>query len=594
MTNILTRLQENGMPISSKMDNPTNGEIHIWRMRVAVVWSIIIQLMMFLTYILFISADPFHPLSWIANCFSVFLSLSLWPKLVVLVLTIYSQGEVCKRDYVTGPVYHVTRFQKIRHIFSIRNILLMLLHVVIGVTVFCIYSSIHDSTSYFLVKPCVYKFQSKLMDSCLVENNLFLLLGGVWIGIFYFVNDYMFGSRNLIFPLIQQYKFYRVKAALKENMKHSIKHSVVPTVIFLILYYIYGGLIRSAIAEFLSLKMDKEPIDSIRGLLNIKLIFYLWLFSSIFVTGLHTMELLFNVHLTEHCVFPVSNELLPTGNHMRLIDSLKKADVPIIHHLGYLDLFILSTKCRQRREEIFTLSHPGGHPHDWNSIHKECITLIKTFTSDLSQALLQDNSNKKDALNKVSKVEVTGFHFHNHNIRKLASPMGVKMVGERTLEAQSAVEVAFNNIQNWVNAKLEQFYKKPYIAYFFGESPDTRINFLLCKSQPVIWAVQGLAFLCSASLTEDRYGIVQKDLPDIINTVVNLKQVLDKLFKQNLIVKKSFANDPLDVQMKYLLRSSVKRSLYLIAVTFGPYMKDIQLPVDVKLQLDNFSAFKEV
>ncbi len=39
--------------------------------------------------------------------------------------------------------------------------------------------------------------------------------------------------------------------------------------------------------------------------------------------------------------------------------------------------------------------------------------------------------------------------------------------------------------------------------------------------------------MVSSSITEDRYGVVQKDLAQIIVTLLNLQQVSKKLMKRN-------------------------------------------------------------
>uniref|UniRef100_A0A1B6JQP8 Nucleoporin NDC1 n=1 Tax=Homalodisca liturata TaxID=320908 RepID=A0A1B6JQP8_9HEMI len=594
MLNTMKQFQETAVISSMRPESSKNPETHVWRMRMAVLWSLAMQFILLFVFILFTNLDILHPFTWIGNCFRTFISLSVWLKLLTLVIVIYIQGEVCKKDYVTGPIYHSTRFQKICKVFSVRNLLLLLLHMVIGATIFWIYITISGKSYESLTKQCYESTMNKNSEICLVERKFFLMLGGIWLGMYYFANDYMFGSRALTFPLIQQYKFYRMKAALKQNIQKSVKESILPTVTFLILYYLYGGYVRNKFIELTLYRLDSEPIDSITGLMNINLVLSLWLFSSIFIVALQMMELLFNVYLTEHCSFPITLATSPSQNCMSLIDALKKSNIPIVHHLGYLDLFILSAKCQQKREEIFTLSHPGGHPHSWNGIFLECTNLVKQFTSDLNQTLKEATSTEKEVAKPLAE-EVTNFHFHSHNMRKLASPMGnTDIVNVKPKEYQSGVEIAFLYVQNWLITKLQQLYKKPYVAYFFLESPTSRINYLLCQCQPVIWAVESLAFLAAASLTEDRYGIVQQDLSEIITLIITLKQVLDKLFKQNLIVKKSFPNDPLDVQMKYLLRSSVKRSLYRISVNFGPYIRDLKLPVDVEVQMNHFIAFKEV
>lgn len=579
-------------PITTKHFITATTEVHVKRMKQAVIWSIFMQLLFLFLFIMLIKVNIFYPLAWLADFINELMSVNLWLKMLVLGVTICIEGEVCKRDYVTGPLYHATRLKKMKHVFSLRNVVLLLLHQIIGITVVWIYSSLVFQHSF--TKQCTSSHKSS--EFCLVEKKLFFLLGGSWIGLYYFISDYMFGSRNLRFPFIQQYKIYRMKAALKENLTVSMRESIVPTITYFVLYLFYGSVFRGRFIKVLSCSLETELIDSFQGIMDLKLFLSSWIFSCIFFVTLRVMEILFNVYLTEHCVFPVTTEMLPPGHYLTLTDSLKVSNPPIIHHLGYLDLFTLSTNFPERRQEVFTLSRPGGHPHSWNKIYQECTNLIKCFTSDLSLTLQENVTCTTNVVNEnlSVKLEPARYCLQAHNVvRRLAPPQPTRE-GTIATEYQSAIEVALNTVQMWFQEKQAEIYKKPYIAFFLAESPNSRINYLLCQCRPVIWAVQSLAHLSAASLCEDQYGIVQRDLPDIIISIVSLKQVLDKLFKQNLIVKKSFATDPLEVQMKYLLRSSVKRSLYKLAVSFGPYIQKLRLPCEVDVQMNCIIEFKEV
>ena len=51
--------------------------------------------------------------------------------------------------------------------------------------------------------------------------------------------------------------------------------------------------------------------------------------------------------------------------------------------MAFQDLSILSQYHTQRRQHLFSLSQPGGHPHNWNSISMECLATIDNLTNSL-------------------------------------------------------------------------------------------------------------------------------------------------------------------------------------------------------------------
>ena len=122
---------------------------------------------------------------------------------------------------------------------------------------------------------------------CLVEKRFFLICGGIWIGLYYFLSGYIFGTRNLVFPPIQQYKFIQVKANFVQNIKQSMSDTLFPTLLFLVFYYLRGGYLRTNFCQLLSLNFIADPVDSLFGILNFRMILFLWFLSSLFLSLIH-------------------------------------------------------------------------------------------------------------------------------------------------------------------------------------------------------------------------------------------------------------------------------------------------------------------
>ncbi|XP_023608557.1 nucleoporin NDC1 isoform X10 [Myotis lucifugus] len=55
----------------------------------------------------------------------------------------------------------------------------------------------------------------------------------------------------------------------------------------------------------------------------------------------------------------------------------------IIKYLALQDLMLLSQYSPSRRQEVFSLSQPGGHPHNWTAISRECLNLLNDMTQKL-------------------------------------------------------------------------------------------------------------------------------------------------------------------------------------------------------------------
>jgi nucleoporin NDC1 len=447
---------------------------------------------------------------------------------------------------------------------------------------------------------------------CLVEGYLFLMLNGFWIGMYFFVNDYVFGNKRLYFPVVQQFKFLQVKAELQSLMKQAMIDSLSPSVYFVVIYYWNGGAIRGYISDILECNVEEKSQDTILGLMNTSELFYLWLFSSIFIFTIYNIKLMLRVNLTEHIFFPITS-LVGNSNCLTLHQSLAMSDVPIIQYLGFLDLKVLAEKDYGRREQLFTLSHPGGHPYNWNAVVEETLKLIRKFTEDINKAntetkpapesneyvITKDYSPSKSfaiASSENQGTFVSGMRnmsLRVHNMSDISlcqSPSNFVHFQPRPFNVSQ--ESILTILRLYSTQALDALCRKPGISFIFGDLPDAKVRYHLAQCQPVIWAIQGLSCLAAASFKEDHYGVVQKDLPAIITSVLQLKQSLDRLQKVGNY-KRSQKTEHHDMKMKAALRSAVKQSLYTVCVTFGEYVKDMSLSKEVLQQIQHFLNFRE-
>lgn len=91
--------------------------------------------------------------------------------------------------------------------------------------------------------------------------------------------------------------------------------------------------------------------------------------------------------MTEHCHFPITDT---SGDFVTLNDVLA-SPLPLMKRLGYLDLLHIAERDTARQAELFSLSLPGGHPHNWNGVVTEVLKTLDSFSSGLSVAVCDIN-----------------------------------------------------------------------------------------------------------------------------------------------------------------------------------------------------------
>lgn len=560
-------------------------EIILLKVIEAACWSCALQAASLITVFFLLNFNPWHPILWIERTLNRSLSMRTWLYFCPICLAICMQSIMFCKDFMVVGRYFRMRFAAYYNMFSFHNLIMGTLYTVTGGLMTWLHVPLLKEKYGEMYVAC----STDGNEMCVVEAYLFLILNGFWIGIYFFVNDYVFGLKTLFFPVVQQFKFLRVKAELQSLIKQAVIDALLPSVYFVALYYWNRGAIRGHVHNILECNIEDKSQDAMFGLMNISHLLYSWLFSSIFVFTTYNIKLMLRVQLTEHIVFPVTS-VGGNSNCLTLHESLAMTDVPIIQYLGLLDLKVLAEKDYNRRQGLFTLSHPGGHPYNWTAVVEETLKLIRKFTEDINKANIEtqpvpestegSSPSQSSAVPSGENQGTSVFGLRNllmrtqnmSDVSLRQSPSNIVHFQSRpvNIPQQSKLRI----LKLYFVQALDLLCRKPGISFIFGDLPDAKVKYHLAQCQPVIWAVQGLSCLAAASFKEDHYGVLQRDLPAILTSLLQLKQALDRLHKVGNY-KRYLKLEHHHMQMKAALRSAVKRSLHTICIKFDDCVKDL-------------------
>lgn len=550
------------------------------RLITAVIWNLGLQVFLAVVLVFFIQVDILHPLSWLTSTFNDIFGWKMSLNIILLGLVSFFQAYIYGRYYMVPLPKYFTRFSMFLNLFTAQNVTFSILYALSGYFTMSLYSSLAKSNFNVLKKKC-----NDYDGQCLMEQSLFLQFGGMWMGLYYFLNTHIFGANILIFPHLYQNKFQQLKLSVGRILSTGFKNAVMPVIYYCLFYYLWGNKPRSVVADVYSLYLEDAPLDNILNLIRSGIWIGLWFYTSLFLISVYTMRTIFNIVLTEPMKFPIESE-----TSLTLYDALAQR-TQFNGYLGAQDLKILSQSDPTRRIQIFTLSQPGGHPRNWNHILECCLTVINSYTKELENINGDVNPIEVDSSRKPMNVTPPSGPLYSVNLRNMAQSPRLNELKDHN---RNELENTFANaVKDEFNMFLNKLCQKPGINYFFGELTDTKLKFLLMQAQPVMYTCEGLAFIVAASLREDKYGVVQNDLPVVISALVNLKVNLDKLTKLGLVPKKHILNDVFAIKMKSALLSSVKRSIYKIVITFSKYIHEIPMDTEVQMAVQPFLMCKE-
>lgn len=547
-------------------------ELLLKRISYAITCSVLSQLVILDCYV-FVTNFSLSPSVWLREVFYRLASPGTWLYFILFAIIIVGQSIVCAKDYVFSSSHSSTRFQKVLVTFSPHNIALLLLHIMIGGLITWLFLTISGGDYENLYKVC------KLNSWCLVEGKLAMVFGGMWSGAYFFLRGYPRHAK-LSFPVIPQRKQLRFKASLFPLLKKSRDTAVWSTLYFMIFYYNFGTYLQNSFSEAIGLTASGEAVPIF------SLSLYMYLFTVICFFHLNLMQFFFELFLTEHVI--VNCNVLNTDS------------IPIVQHLTSLDFYSLSapTASSEARRFLFALSQPGGHPHAWNELLQNAFKITSAFKESLDAATsaISGNSSEQKSPKPITMTI-------NPPIPPLfQSPPGTKYGNIRNMSLRSPDQFTDLSFSQTIDAGSATFSSKTLLLvtefrsrlrnigilkYMFGNLPEMAVQQSLSNGQVVIWTVRGLTNLVVASLEEDPYGIVQKDLPLIITNLVQLKGCVEKLNMALSVNRKGAVLDEASIKMKSSVNSAVKRSLCDICVKFYKYLRDIPLSKETLKQLEN-------
>ncbi|XP_053431199.1 nucleoporin NDC1 isoform X1 [Nycticebus coucang] len=358
-----------------------------WRIVASIVWSVVLLPICTTVFIIFSSIDLFHPIQWLSDSFNDLCSSYVVFYLLLLSVVTIIISVVNVEFYTVVPCIPCSRLALIGKIIHPQQLMHSFIHAALGMVIAWCAAVITKGQYGFLVVPCTgtESVDSPAAQNCLNEYHLFFLLAGAFMGysysLLYFVNN----MNYLPFPIIQQYKFLRFRRSLPLLVKHSCVESLFLIRNFCIVYYFLGYIPKAWISTAMNLRLDGQlyrPLDTVSGLLNLSLLYHVWLCGVFLLMTWYVSWLLFKIFATEAHVFPVQPPFAEESDEC--LPKVLNSNPPlIIKYLALQDLMLLSQYSPSRRQEVFSLSQPGGHPHNWTAISRECLNLLNDMTQKL-------------------------------------------------------------------------------------------------------------------------------------------------------------------------------------------------------------------
>lgn len=355
-----------------------------WRAVASIAWAALLLPPTTAAFVILSRFSIFHPVQWISECLSFLMSISIIFSLILMCCVIITVGFLNLEYYTVIPTIACSKIALLGQLLHPRQFFNSLVHCIMGIIVaWCCALTIggrYETLGY----SCSPSDGDSSAQTCLNEYHLFLLLVGAFVGFSHSLLGVIHNMNYVAFHTVQQYKYLRFKGSIPLVLKCSATQALYSVRNYIVVYFILGHVPKSWICKTLNLHVDSSlhPLDTIAGLLDLSLLYHLWISATFLLFTWYITLLLFRIFVTEVYSFPVQLSFTDDG-HQCLPKVIVEKQPVIMKFLALQDLALLSQHSPLRRSEVFSLSQPGGHPHNWNAISKECLSLLLDLTQRL-------------------------------------------------------------------------------------------------------------------------------------------------------------------------------------------------------------------
>uniref|UniRef100_A0A6Q2WV23 Nucleoporin NDC1 n=1 Tax=Esox lucius TaxID=8010 RepID=A0A6Q2WV23_ESOLU len=583
----------------------------------SIAWSVLLLPPTTALYVVLSRFSLFHPLQWLTECLTVLTSASAIFSFILLCGVVLLVGFFNLEYYSVVPSIACSKIALLGHVLHPRQFFHSLVHCIMGVVVaWCCavtiggrYQALGEVTG-----------TSHGPQMCLNENHLVLLLAGAFVGYSHSLLGLVHNMNYISFHTVQQYKYLCFKGTLPLVMRASAVQALYSLRNFLALYFFMGYVPRAWVCRTLDLQVDSSvySLDCVSGLLDLSLLYQLWISASFLLFTWYITVLLFRIFVTEAYSFPVQPTFQEDA-HQCLPEVITGKQPTILKFLALQDLARLSNHCPSRRQEVFSLSQPGGHPLTWTAVNRECLSLL----SDLTERLVShhDNVASNGRTNRSwvlfpppggSRSWVLA-HVHHPLTSSLmsiipsrlpscpSSPHVFPHVHHPLTSSLTSSLMSLTSLTSSLTSRCGPwpicFMMSDWVLFSL-QLPEASSQALFADSQAHIWALEGLSHLVAASYSEDQYGVVQTTLPSILSAMLMLQEAVDRHFKLPHASSKpgrsSFSmGDSSYKTLRFALRATLKTSIYRITATFGEHLNAVQMSSEHRKRLQNFLEYKE-
>ncbi|KAK6990463.1 nucleoporin NDC1 [Biomphalaria glabrata] len=546
----------------SLTNNWFQSEVLFWRSLASLIWSGLLVPIFILLFVSLSGLSIIHPLQWLYDSLTVPFGSSFWLTTFVVATCLLLISWFSLSHFSVVADVNATPLNAFAALFCWSRLPLLTVSLLCGaVTTWSLTRILGSQYKSFTQVKIIDRVELQALN----EYNFFLTLNGIvsagyahWL--FFLSHQYY-----LQFLHVQKFKLFHIRSDALDLLLSCTWQSFQVVKYYFIFYLLFGELFKSWISNSFTIVINTEVIqlNSFLGLLNFNLMWQTYLCTFFILFSWSIARAIIRIFLKDQMEFLISPVLEKDKDHT-LPTALVCSASPLLQHLAFLDLSQLARFSSSRRQELVSLSQPGGHPRTWVAVSSSALGIINELIDSV----------KEENWSILSKVKSQGQCSNEPTVSASKESFGVDL-----------------NVSLHVSKLFSSMSSVPIISYLVTEYPDVISRSIFASCQLQIWAVEGISHLASRAINEDKYGVVQSYLPTVFCTLLDLYEVTEKHFKLTSCVLRKYngsSGSLPDALLRFKLHFTTKTALYRLVGTYKQYLEDLRLHQDYYKKLQPF------
>ncbi|KAF9140671.1 Nucleoporin NDC1 [Mortierella sp. GBA39] len=309
------------------------------------------------------------------------------------------------------------------------------------------------------------------------------------------------------------------------------------------------------------------------------------------------------------------------------VDGSNTTPETLLTYHAFQELAHLAGHSPARRRDIF--NDAGSSPSSWTQISSHCIVLLNKAATRINTvpakpssasagkpttATLGSTIRRRLPPGQGGAFETNIFRpsKHDHFFDSLKGLSTEEILAKSRAEAAKDATKASSTVTpkdrleliafRWISNKVKELaLKYPDLQRHLSVIPEKEILRSTDDFHLILWAFQSLARLVAASYDEDSYGVVQKDIPKVLESMLELLMTLESFLLAEAGSAK-FRSNPysahinaqrLTITRSYAMLQALKTAIYQIVVAFRGQLGEFTLASAYANRLKHFVDFDE-